>query len=86
MLIPGRFLPDCLPRLRDWFGLPGNVPLIEQIQIESQIKVIEKLPFDPRVLLADLGGGCDPWLADAIHGWRTGGCLASWTRTLQRAQ
>eukprot|EP00971_Amphidinium_carterae_P197008 3910049-Amphidinium_carterae.4 len=81
-----QFLPGCLPRLRDLFGLPCNVPLIKQIQTESQLKVIEKLRFDPRVLLANLGGGFDPWLADAIHGWRTGGCLASWTHTLQRAQ
>eukprot|EP00971_Amphidinium_carterae_P092496 1831522-Amphidinium_carterae.1 len=69
LLIPGhaRFLPDCLPRLHDLFGLPCNIPLIEQIQLESQLRVIEKLPFDPRALLADLGHGCGPWLADAIH-------------------
>eukprot|EP00971_Amphidinium_carterae_P178551 3542338-Amphidinium_carterae.1 len=66
--------------------LPCNVPLNEQIQIESQSRVIEKFPFDPRVFLGDLGRGCDPWLADSIHGWRAGGCLASWTRTLQRAE
>eukprot|EP00971_Amphidinium_carterae_P344047 6484182-Amphidinium_carterae.2 len=87
LLIPGhaRFLPDCLPRLRDLFGLPCNVPLIEQVQLESQLRVIEKLPCDPRVLLADLGHGFGVWLDDAFHGWRTGGCLASWVRTLQKA-
>eukprot|EP00971_Amphidinium_carterae_P114244 2263734-Amphidinium_carterae.1 len=81
------FLPSALPRLKELFGFPTNVPLLQQVALEAQLGQISKLSFDPRVLASafqsTFGVGS---LLDPIRGWRVGGCLASWNNSIKTAE
>eukprot|EP00971_Amphidinium_carterae_P349574 6491086-Amphidinium_carterae.1 len=44
-MLPRRksFLPSALPRLKELFGFPTNVPLLQQVALEAQLGQISKL-------------------------------------------
>eukprot|EP00971_Amphidinium_carterae_P339852 6477875-Amphidinium_carterae.1 len=65
------FLKGALPRLKELFGFPTNLPLLQQVALEAQLGQICKLSHDPRELIKEVqeAVGAGP-LLDPIRGWR----------------